>query len=378
MAAPPNPYRMPRHFPALLSLLSLALLPLPACDGSGSASSGAIAPGLEAAKPRAIGDVNRVVVVADPDVLATDVRDSIVYHYEQLYPLMPQPEPMYDVRYMQVEDLLANQARRELRSYLILADLAEPNSPTTRFVERMLGEEKLRAAREDYTRGTTVRSDQWANGQVVIYLYAEGPDRLADLVAQTYNSASQRIAASDAEVLNANIYQAGRNRANVDSLERLVGLRLDIPQDYLVAKAEEGFMWFRRDLRDVIQNIFIGRVPYTGPEQLTRDSAVALRNRIGLDAIQTNTAGSVMSTNDRDLPVLTTQPTLGGVESLAAKGVWEMSDDDMGGPFFTYLIPDEAAGQLYVVDAWVYAPGSKKGKRNYMQQLEKIVETAEL
>ena len=369
---------MPRHLLALLSALSLALVTLPACDGSGSGSSGSIVPGLEAAKPRAIGDVNRIVVVAEDDLLATAVRDSITYHYEQLYPLMPQPEPMYDVRYMQVEDLLAKPARRELRSYLILADLTEPESATTRFVERMLGEEKLRAAREDYTRGTTVRTDQWANGQVVVYLYAEGPEEIADLIARTFTSASARIAASDAEVLEANIYQAGRNRATVDSLERLVGLRMDIPQDYLVAKAEEGFAWFRRDLRDVVQNIFVGAVPYTGPEQLTLDSAIAYRELIGRDALRTNTAGSVMATNNRDLPVLTSTPTIGGVEALAAKGVWEMSDDNMGGPFFTYLLPDPDADKLYVVDVWVYAPGSQKGKRNYMQQLEKIVETAEL
>ena len=366
---------MPRRPLALPSLCVALALALSACSSGGG--GGGVA-GMEASKPRSFGDVNRVVVVADPALLETPVRDSLAFHYEQPYPLMPQPEPMFDLRFMGADDLQAKQARRELRSYLVLADLTEEDSPGTRFVTRMLGEEKVRAAREDYTRGTTVITDQWADGQVVVYLYAEGPEELGNLIARTYNSAAKRIAASDAEVLNANIYQAGRNRANVDSLERLVGLRLDIPQDYLVAKGEEGFVWFRRDLRDVVQNLFVASVPYTGPAQLTRDSAIALRARIGRDAVRTNTAGSVMSTNDRDLPVLTSRPTIGGVEALAAKGVWEMTDDYMGGPFFTYLIPDADAGRLYVVDAWVYAPGSKKGKRNYMQQLEKIVETAEL
>ena len=367
---------MPRRLLALLSLLSALAVVLPACSGGGGDGGGAA--GFETSKPRSFGDVNRVMVVADPDLLETPVRDSLAFHYEQPYPLMPQPEPMFDLRFMDAPTLEARQARRELRSYIVLADLNETDSPTTRFVERMVGEEKVRAAREDYTRGTTVVSDQWADGQVVLYLYAEGPDELGSLIARTYNSAAKRIAASDREVLDANVYQAGRNRSTVDSLERLVGISMDIPQDYLVAKGEEGFVWFRRDLRDVVQNLFVASVPYTGPEQLTRDSAIALRARIGRDAVRTNTEGSVMSTNDRDLPVLTSRPTIGGVEALAAKGVWEMTDDYMGGPFFTYLIPDEDAGQLYVVDAWVYAPGSKKGKRNYMQQLERIVESAEL
>lgn len=367
---------MSRHLLASVFLSVVACVSWTSCSG-GDGGAAAERPVLAEAKPRALGDVNRLVIVADQDLLSTAVGDSIAYHYEQPYPLMPQPEPLYDLRYMVADDLKQYSTRRELRSYVILADLLDPSSPTTKFVAGMLGEEKLLAAREDFRKGTTVVVDQWANGQVVVYLYAEGPERLAELVAKSFKAANRRIQESDREVLMANIYQSGRNPRIVDSLKELVGIGFDVPQDYAVAKAEPGFMWLRRDLQDVVQNILVGEVPYRGPQQLTVDSAVAYRNRISRDAVRTNTEGSVMSTNDRDLPVVEQRVEIKGQEVLAAKGVWEMTDDYMGGPFFTYLIPDEAAGKLYVVDAFVYAPGSKKGKRNYMQQLETIVETAE-
>ena len=132
---------------------------------------------LRAAKPRAFGDVNRVNVVADPELLATPVGDSVQYYYEQAYPLMPQPEALYDVNYLTVEQLEALPARRELRTYLILADLNDPSSPTTQLVEADLGEEKVRAAREDVANGTSIVTDRWASDQLLVSL---GGGALAD------------------------------------------------------------------------------------------------------------------------------------------------------------------------------------------------------
>ena len=359
-----------------VALVSLCLLSSVAC--SSEASSDSAGGSSLVAKPRAIGDVNRIAVVADPQLLQTPVGDSILYHYEQAYPMMPQPEPLYDLRYMTVEDLQSTSARRELRNYLIVADIGDESSPTTQFVRQMLGEEKFLAAREDWRRGTTVATDTWANGQLVVYVYAEGPDKVADLVARSFAAASKRIASSDQEVLMANIYQAGRAEQLIDSLQRTVGITMDIPLDYQLAKVDSNFMWLRRDLSDVVQNILISSVDYRDASQLSPDSAVVYRNRIARDAVRTNTVGSVMATNDRDLPLVTDTVEIAGVSSIEVRGVWEMSDDFMGGPFFTYLIPDPEAGKLYIIDGFVYAPGSKKGKRNYMQQIATIVSTTEM
>ena len=334
-------------------------------------------PALEA-KPRAIGDVNRIIVVADPNLLQTPVKDSIVYSYEQAYPMMPQPEPLYDLRYLTVDDLISNPARRELRNYLMVADISDTDSPTTQFVTKMLGEEKILAAKEDFRQGTSVATDTWANGQTIVYVYGEGPDEIATLIARSFPGASKRFATSDREVLMANIYQSGHGRATADTLRANVGLSMDIPLDYKLAKAEPNFVWVRRDLSDVVQNILVSSVPYRDVSQLSADSAIVYRNLIARDAVRTNTEGSVMATNDRDLPIVTDTVSINGVSAIEVRGVWEMTDDFMGGPFFTYLIPDPKSRKLYVIDGFVYGPGAKKGKRNYMQQIATIVASAQV
>ena len=327
-----------------------------------------------APKPRAFGDVNRVNVIADDVILDSHVGDSVRYYYEQAYPLMPQPEPLYDLNHLTVEELDKLATRRELTNYLILADLTDAESPATKLVARELGEEKLYAAREDYRRGTSIVTDRWATGQTLIFLVAEGPDELAKLVAQSFPAAAKRIRAADRSKLEANTYQSGRATVLPDSIAKLVGLSLEVPNDYKVALAEEDLVWLRRDLGQVTQNLVVSSVPYVGEEQLSRDSVVAYRNAIGKQVVRSSTPGSYMTSNDRDLPVVTSVTEINGQYAYEARGVWEMTDDFMGGPYFTYLIPDAATGRLYIVDAFAYAPS--KRKRNYMQQLELIAKSA--
>lgn len=364
-------------FTRMLRIFALSLLAAMLVTGCASESEG---PGVTRsnyrAKPRAIGDINRVNIVADDVIMEGPVGDSIRYYYEQAYPLMPQPEPIYDLQHLTVNDLDALEARRELRTYVILADINDESSPATKLVLSHLGEEKAFATREDYKKGTSIVTNRWANDQLIIYLLAQGPDKLGQLVAQSFPAASKRIAEADRYKLEANIYQSGKATMLPDSVRKFTGLQLEIPSDYSMAVGDQDYVWLRRDLGMVIQNLIISSVPYKDQAQLSKDSLVAYRNEMGRKAVRSSTPGSYMTSNDRDLPVLVNVTDINGAYAVEARGVWEMTDDFMGGPYFTYAIPDQASGRLYIIDAFVYAPS--KGKRNYMQQLEVIARSAKV
>ena len=44
-----------------------------------------------------------------------------------------------------------------------------------------------------------------------------------------------------------------------------------------------------------------------------------------------------------------------------AKGLWQMENDMMGGPFVSHQLVDEKNGRVVVVETFVYAPNKKKG-----------------
>ncbi len=327
-------------------------------------------------RPLAFGDANRVNILASDAVFDGPLDDTLLYYYEQAYPLMPQPEPIYDVQRLSLKQLESNSARRELRLYVILADLRDASDPVTQFVVEAVGEERVRAAREDPSGGITVSRDRWARDQTLIYIYAEGQDALGELIARSFPTVRKRITEADVPKLRATTYQSDRDEALEDTVFNRLGLKLELPGDTELAEVKDSVVWLRRDLGLVVQNLLLTRVPYTDAEQITAAEAVALRNRMGRKIVRSQTAGSYMTTNDRDLPVLTEAVEIDGAYAFEARGVWEMTDDFMGGPFFTYLIPEPGGNRLWVIDAFVYAPG--KEKRNYMQQLETIVRTAEL
>lgn len=355
------------RFSAFCGFLAL-LLGLLGCGGGVSSQ---LTP-----KPLAFGDVNRVNILADEVLQNGVVGDSLKYYYEQAYRLMPQPEPIYDVQWLTYRNLEELAVRQELRTYVVVADLNDSSSPITKMVEEDIKPEKIQAARNDWRKGTSIVTNRWAQDQLLIYLFAEGQDNLGNLVAQSFPAAKKRITAADLSKLMGTIYQGGKSSLGIDSVRHYTGLEVDVPGEYIIAKAEENTIWLRRDIREVIQNLIISSVPYTGTDQISSDSLVALRNRLGMEHVTSDTKGSYMSTNNVDLPVLTEVTDINGRYTMIGRGVWEMTDDFMGGPFFTYLIPNAEAGRLYIVDAFVYAPAKKK--RNYMQQLETIVGTIRL
>ena len=60
-----------------------------------------------------------------------------------------------------------------------------------------------------------------------------------------------------------------------------------------------------------------------------------------------------------------------GESFVEIRGLWEVENDFMGGPFVEHVLYSKEPGKLLVVQGFVYAPKYKK--RNYVRQVESIV-----
>jgi hypothetical protein len=65
-----------------------------------------------------------------------------------------------------------------------------------------------------------------------------------------------------------------------------------------------------------------------------------------------------------------------GEYAQIARGLWEMENYDMGGPFVSISRVDEKNQMVVVVEAFVYAPGDDK--RNLMRRMEAALYTLAL
>ncbi len=325
--------------------------------------------------PTAYGNLNDISVIADTSLVASEAGDTLDYYFGAAYPILPQPEPIFDLRYYTPWQLQATPILRELRTYLVLADLEETESPTTEMVMKDIGTERLRRDNLQNGYGTTVGRDKWANGQILVYMYGYGQQALKENIRNNFPSVMQRIYEAESKKMDATIYFKGENRAAMDILEKEMGIRIRIPATYelVMQDTAASVYWLRDERTKSSSNIMLKRVKYEEQEQLSRTGLKALRDSLG-QYVTSAQPGSYMKINDVDLPLYVSTTNLNGTYALEAQGIWELENDFMGGPFISYLVYNENKPYLVLLDGFVHAPG--KEKRDFIQEIEFILHTA--
>ncbi len=323
------------------------------------------------AKPIAYGKMRDITVVADPAIWGGEVGDTLQQYYTGPFPLLPQPEPILDARHFTYEEFRSDPLRKELRILIFLANINDQSSSTAAMMCKELGSEAVRRANEDPDFRSVISRNKWAKGQLVLYLFGTSEEDLIRTIKRSYNSVMKKIDEMDTERLDATVYLDGENTQLNRIVKEELGVSIRIPGDYFLAKNDEGIIWLRKEHPDLTSsNLIFRKMPYTDQQQLSRKNIKAIRDSIGRKHISSELPNTYMKINDQDLPLLTNQTKLDGQFAIEARGIWEIENDFMGGPFLSYLVLNPKTNELLFLDGFVYSPGNDK--RNYMLYLDYI------
>ena len=326
---------------------------------------------LPQATPVAYGKINQVHVVMDQDLWDSPIGDTLRTYFASAYPMMPAPEPYFNLRHLTASALMANKLRRELRTYLIIGNILDQNSSTAQLIRKDLGPEKIRKANENEDYHSMVAKNKWAKPQLLIYLFAKDNLTLSNVIRDHFESAARRIHDHDRQILKADLYQGGLNKRIQDDILKSFLVNIKIPQDYVLAQEKDNTFWIRKMDDKVLSNLLITQYPYSSQKQFSADSLKAVRNRLGKALISSSEPGSYMTTNDKDLPIYHTTRKINQSFVSEIRGIWEMENDFAGGPFFTYAFLSPDKNKILFIDAFILAPG--EDKKQSMQYLEEIV-----
>ncbi|NJB86305.1 hypothetical protein GGR26_002073 [Lewinella marina] len=359
---------MSRRFSLLFSLSLLFLFFLSACTEDVQRT---LQP-----TPSAFGQINSLVVIADSSTWEAGVGDSVAYFFEAPYILLPQPEPIFDVRFIEPERVEAEPTWGQLRNYVVLADLSDKDSPTTQMALQDLNDAKLQEIR-DNGFGTAVAKNKWATGQQLIYVVGTTHDQLLTGLGQAHPGIVNRLQEGEDERLRVTTYFQGVNRRLSDTIRDELGVSLDVPGGYTrVPLNADDVVWLRREVQGASMNIMVTKAPYEDESQLSKEGLKAIRDRIGKEYVSSTIANTYMRINDEDLPLFTEATQLNGAFAIEGRGIWEIENDFLAGPFVSYLLNDTTNNQLVLVDGFVYAPGRKK--RDLMSEIVQVLRTAEI
>lgn len=316
--------------------------------------------------PTAFGSLNEIVVVSSNQIWNGPVGDTLRHYYSSAFPILPQPEPIFDLRHFTAEQLESEPMRKELRNYLIIADLSDYDERTTQLVQTDL--DKLNS---DESINSIVGKDKWAKGQLIIYQFATSEKKLISNIKKDFNAIKKKVYDADRYKLDGNVYQQGIDEVIINELRNDLSIYLKIPKDYSISLRDSSTFWLRKETENISSNLLITKRPYKNRDQLSKNGLKKLRDELGKKYISSQIEGSYMKTNDEDLPIYSYKITLNNKYTIENRGIWEMENDYMGGPYISYLILNQEKSELLFLDGFIYAPG--QDKRELIMSLEHIL-----
>ncbi len=327
--------------------------------------------------PNAIGKVNEIIVIADQSVWEGPVGDTLEYFLGSAYLILPQPEPLFDLRHFTPNEISEVPVRKNFRTYLIIGNLNNQTSETSDMIRQDLGAEKADRAKGDKSFNISIGKDKWAAPQLLIYQFGYSDDDLIANIKKNFLAIAQRVQEHDEPFIRANIFQAGSNRQMNRKVKETFNLEMNIPSDYFQAMHDsvENVIWLRKETDFLSSNILIHKLKYSDQNQLSKTGIKEIRNKLG-KYVSTEIENTFMVVNDEDLPMFIKNMQIGNHYAVEARGIWEIENDFMGGPFISYTILNAETNELLHLDGFVHAPG--KEKRDYIQQLEKILAAVKL
>lgn len=298
--------------------------------------------------PNVTGAAGEVVVVL-PKALHTD---SIGVFYKNSLtsdvPFLPQSEPLFDLIMIPPEaftDIFKSHRN------IIFNE-----------VQKGTGEVKM-----------SLKKDVWAAPQTIVYITGPSNKEIYNYLRRESKTIVTIFeqAERDRVVQNAIKYE---EKALKQGLEKSLMVSLTIPKGYRLNFNRDSLVWISFETPQLSQGLILYTFPYTSKNTFTLDYLIEKRDRF-VKNIGGPTNGSYMMTSKVIKPELTEMMYKGRYYGVM-KGLWDVHNHPMGGPFVSHITIDEDRQRVVVAEAYVYAPASKK--RNYLRQVEALLYTLEI
>lgn len=299
--------------------------------------------------PNVSGKSGELLVVLDSSYWSHQTGEALRNAFTQAKPGLPQAEAYFD---------LINVPHRAFASIL----------KTNRNIVFIEINPKEKAA-------ITIKKDVWSDGQLMVTILANNDKNAAEIIEKNAANLLDYFNEKENERLQKK-YKVNANSKNAKALTEKLNVSLHIDDLFYIAKAEENFVWLRKEMsvgeHPVSQGILIYTYPYANDSVFKVEVLTAKRNAITKQHIPGGAEGSYMETFSEYLP-REREINLKGIYAKELRGLWQMNGDFMGGPFISYTMVDEQKNRVITIDAYVYAP--KFDKREYLRELEALALT---
>lgn len=223
---------------------------------------------------------------------------------------------------------------------------------------------------------TETKKDLWATPQMVVKINAPSIEAFIGEFEKNKKTNLELFRENERIRIIKSYASRFKNINVVRDLREKYNLEMNIPKGYQIAVLENNFAWIRKETTTNSMNILIYTVPYSDTNVFNPNKIKQSRNLLTKVKIPGPTDESFQKISDEYIPVQSRRINFNGYYATELRGLWDLENDFMGGPFLSYTFVDESQNRLITIDGFMYAPKQKKAVM--LRELEAILWSTKL
>tara|TARA_B110000259_G_scaffold105605_1_gene121171 strand:+ start:652 stop:1596 length:945 start_codon:yes stop_codon:yes gene_type:complete len=284
------------------------------------------------------GNLNEISVALSDELWKGPVGNTLKESFSKPIYGLPQREPMFSLRHI-------------------------PIRVFSGFVTKNRTIIKVQKAKKTQT---LVQYNKYATPQLVIQFFGPNTKEIIKLIKKDSDSMVSLI-----NKLEINEKQRRIKKSLSKSSDLKTNFKIDLkyPSVYRVAKSKNDFIWLRKDTNSGSLNLMV--YDDSSKDQLD-NNYINIRDSISRLHIPGPVDKTSMSV-DNGYIVKSIEGVINNIHYKEYRGMWEVTDQFMAGPFIGYEFEDTKNQRKIYIDGFVYAPSVKK--RSYVFELESIIKS---
>lgn len=299
--------------------------------------------------PNITGGAGEVLVVVDDYIWEGKVGELLKDILMEEYPALPQSEPLFDLT--QITSASLNNMFKFHRSIVLIKIKETSEEPKINF-----------------------RKDVWARPQIMAEIEAKNSEDLFKILTENKKRIQSFFIQYDRNRL-AQSYQESKDLEIQKIMAENHHIRLPIPRGYNVDVSSDNYTSVSIETPDFSQVLHVFEYKADNKAALQSGSLLLQRNAFTRKYVKGPREGSYMTTS-KIFPPIISDIKKNGYDIVEIRGLWELENGYMGGPFVSHSVYDQTRKRIVTVEGYVYYPNQKK--RIKMKQLEAIIYNLEI
>jgi hypothetical protein len=312
---------------------------------------------LEQMLPVSVGQTNEIYVFCDSKTWKDTVGGYLNSALTKKIDHLTEPEQQFTIT--QFELASADKARMTHRN-VIKVEINDRN--------------------ENKTPRLVRSKDEWAKGQLLYSFKGPNSEKVMEIMQIELPGIIDEIKKKEMERFHQKFVDKP-NKSAQRKLKSERGINLIVPNKLNLQYNREHFAWMEargqgpEGKKVLHQGVFVYHYPYTNDSTFSYDFLIEKRNEMLKAHVQGGTKGSYLTTiTEEGRQPEIKEINFNGEYAIEMKGLFDMKNGFMGGPFVSVTTFDKANGRIVTVEGYCYSPSLNQ--RDHLHEMEAVIYSA--